>query len=106
MKDLGLDAVYSSEIERTATGKACWCMRASKTLTYRMLDIAREHGVDGLENWFIGVVPTPAWPTDTTFHVLVIDDKRKHWGLHELMGEDMNAVDRAEARAQEHQTVQ
>ena len=87
MKRLGLDTVYTSEIERP-TGMACWCRRASKTLTHRFMDLVREHGRDGYEFWFIGVAPPEKWPTDLSFRILVVDDtfRRKVWGLHELAG--------------------
>ena len=79
---LMLDTTSTPEVARP-TGMACWYTRASKTLTYRLHDMARERGLDPT-GWFIAVVPTGKWPTDISFQVLVVDEQRKHWGLHEL----------------------
>ena len=63
---------------------------ASKTLTYRLQDLARQNGRTGYAEWYIGVTPPAGWPTDLTVKLIVVDATvpmdRKFYGLHELAG--------------------
>ena len=84
-KKLMLDTIMEDD-PRRASGKACWAHRVSRTLTHRLHDLAREYGRPELVKWFVGVIPNEKWPLNRNAHIVVYDDKMKHWGLLELAG--------------------